>query len=221
MSEEIKKTKVFVIADHPFAPSGVGTQTRYMIEALLATGRYRFICFGGALKHPDYRPQKTDEYGDDLIVIPVDGYGTQEQVRSLIWQEKPDIMWFMTDPRFYDWLWNMANEIRPLMPMVYYHVWDNYPYPKFNQTSYESNDVVLTISKVTDDIVKNVAPDVDRKYIPHAVNNKDFKVFSKDKIKQIRDTHIGPNSDDMFVCFWNNRNARRKQPGSLIWWFNE
>jgi glycosyltransferase involved in cell wall biosynthesis len=24
---------------------------------------------------------------------------------------------------------------------------------------------------------------------------------------------------DKFVCFWNNRNARRKQSGTLIWWF--
>ena len=24
-----------------------------------------------------------------------------------------------------------------------------------------------------------------------------------------------------FIFFWNNRNARRKQSGSVIWWFNE
>ena len=27
--------------------------------------------------------------------------------------------------------------------------------------------------------------------------------------------------DDKFVCFWNNRNARRKQSGTLIYWFKE
>ena len=27
--------------------------------------------------------------------------------------------------------------------------------------------------------------------------------------------------DDKFVVFWNNRNARRKQTGSLILWFNK
>ena len=40
-----EKIKLFVIADHPFSPSGVGTQTRYMIEALLETGKYKFVCF--------------------------------------------------------------------------------------------------------------------------------------------------------------------------------
>ena len=112
MSEEKKKIKIFVISDHPFAPSGVGTQTRYMIETLLDTGRYQFVCFGGAIKHPDYAPQQTEQYKEDLIIYPVDGYGSQEQVRSLLWSHKPDIVWFMTDPRFYGWLWDMENEIR-------------------------------------------------------------------------------------------------------------
>ena len=39
------KKKILVISDHPLSPSGVGTQTKYMIEALLGTGRYSFICF--------------------------------------------------------------------------------------------------------------------------------------------------------------------------------
>jgi glycosyltransferase involved in cell wall biosynthesis len=27
--------------------------------------------------------------------------------------------------------------------------------------------------------------------------------------------------DGKFVCFWNSRNARRKQSGTLIWWFKD
>ena len=57
MSEKIK---VFIISDHPFSPSGVGIQTRYMIESLLKTEKFKFICFGGAIKHRDYKPQKTE-----------------------------------------------------------------------------------------------------------------------------------------------------------------
>ena len=36
-----KKKKVLVIADSPLVPSGVGTQTKYMIDALLRTGSTR------------------------------------------------------------------------------------------------------------------------------------------------------------------------------------
>ena len=61
----MKKTKIMVLSDHPLSPSGVGTQTKYMIEALLKTGRYSFTCLGGAIKHHDYTPQKVDPWGDD------------------------------------------------------------------------------------------------------------------------------------------------------------
>jgi hypothetical protein len=54
-------------------------------------------------------------------------------IRSIIRNEKPDILWFMTDPRFWGWLWMIEHEIRALVPMVYYHVWDNYPPPQFNR----------------------------------------------------------------------------------------
>ncbi len=219
-TEEDKRLKVFVLSDHPLSPSGVGTQTRYMIEAMLNTGKYKFICFGGAIKHQDYTPQKTEQYGDDWIIYPVDGYGNQEMVRSLIQSERPDILWFMTDPRFWPWLWAIENEIRPNMPMVYYHVWDNVPYPSYNKPFYESNDLICTISKVTDDIVSNVAPQVERLHVPHAVNTDIFKRHPDDVVEAFKKDNI-PGNQDATLFFWNNRNARRKQSGTLIWWFKE
>jgi glycosyltransferase involved in cell wall biosynthesis len=220
MSE--KKT-IFVIADHPLAPSGVGIQTRYYIDTLLRTGKYRFICFGGAIKHPNYDPQNiTDEAWDDgdFVVYPVDGYGNPEQVRSILWQHKPDMLWFMTDPRFYGWLWQMENEIRPLMPMVYYHVWDNYPAPKYNAKWYDSTDVIASISKVTHDIVSKVSPDVENHYLPHAVDQKVFRKLDKEEVETFKEKQF-PQGKDKFVFFWNNRNARRKQSGTVVHWFNK
>ena len=215
MSEKIK---VLVISDHPFSPSGVGTQTRYMIEGLLETGEYSFLCLGGAIKHKDYKPQKFDKWGDDLVVYPVDGYGNQDMIRSILRTEKPDMLWFMTDPRFFGWLWEIEDEIRALVPMVYYHVWDNYPFPTYNKVWYDSTDVVTAISKVTHDIVANASPDVDLHYIPHAVNSNYFKPFPEKEKQSLREVS---KLDDKFVVFWNNRNARRKQPGTLIYWFKE
>tara|TARA_R110001583_G_scaffold21865_2_gene82635 strand:- start:771 stop:2033 length:1263 start_codon:yes stop_codon:yes gene_type:complete len=214
-----KKLKIFVISDHPFSPSGVGTQTRYMVEGLLQTGDYSFVCFGGAMKHNDYKPQKTETYGDDLVIYPVDGYGTQESVRSILRTERPDILWFMTDPRFFPWLWEIEDEIRTLVPMVYYHVWDNYPYPVYNRVWYESCDSVVAISKVTQDIVKNVAPNVHSEYLPHAVVPEYFHPLQDDEISELRKR--SDVDEDEFVVFWNNRNARRKQSATLIFWFKK
>ena len=220
MSEE-KKIKVLVMADHPLAPSGVGIQTKYIIETLLKTGRYKFVCLGAAMQHESYSVQKVEDYGDDWTIYPVDGYGSQEIVRSMMWQEKPDIIWFMTDPRFYGWLWDMENEIRPLAPMVYYHVWDNYPYPIFNKNFYESTDVIASISKLTYDVVNNVAPDVENHYIPHAVNTDIFIPFDKETIEEHKKEHFPDFPPEKFIFLWNNRNARRKMSGSLVYWFNE
>ena len=218
-----KKIKVLTISDMPLSPSGVGTQTKYMCEALLQSGKFVIRSLGGALKHPNYNPIQTQEYGNDWVMFPVDGYGNAEIIRSVIRQEKPDILWFMTDPRFWGWLWEIENEIRPLMPMVYYHVWDNYPYPTFNKSFYESNDLIATISKVTDDIVKTVAPNVKSKYIPHAVNGDVFKPLEdKDALEDFKKEVFGEYYDpEKFIFFWNNRNARRKQSGSLIFWFKK
>ena len=215
-----KKIKVLVLSDHPLSPSGVGTQTKYMIESCLATNKFSFICLGGAIKHIDYSPVKVEPYGEDFTIVPIDGYGNPDMIRSLLKTHKPDILWFMTDPRFYSWLWEIENEIRSVVPMVYYHVWDNNPAPKFNKVWYDSNDYILTISKVTDNIVKKVSPNVKSVYLPHAVDNKIFKRLEKKELNDFFDSAM-PQIKDKFVFFWNNRNARRKQSGSLIFWFND
>jgi glycosyltransferase involved in cell wall biosynthesis len=226
----MKKKKVLVLSDHPLSPSGVGSQTKYMIEALLKTGRYQFICFGGALKHANYQPQKVDPWGEDWIIYPVDGYGNHEMIRSILQQERPDILWFMTDPRFYTWLWEIENEVRANVPMVYYHVWDNFPPPHFNSVYYRSTDEVVCISKVTHEIVKATSPEVNSTYLPHAVNSNVFyKYKTEDKLEKINeirrrlcvDSSTKHKNINKKVFVWNNRNARRKQSGTLIWWFKE
>tara|TARA_R110002074_G_scaffold202324_1_gene370143 strand:+ start:1889 stop:3157 length:1269 start_codon:yes stop_codon:yes gene_type:complete len=219
---ENKKIKILTISDMPFSPSGVGTQTRYMIEAMLKTGKYKFVSLGGAIKHPNHDPVLTEEWKEDWVVVPVDGYGNPDIMRSVLRTEKPDAVWFMTDPRFWGWLWEMENEIRPLCPMIYYHVWDNYPYPDFNKSFYESNDIVACISKVTHDIVKTVAPSVKSIYLPHAVDSEIFMKHEESIVEEFTRNSYGETHDDhLFTFFWNNRNARRKQSGSLIFWFKK
>ena len=215
-----KKIKILTLSDHPLSPSGVGTQTKYMIEAMLSTGKYKFISLGGAIAHQDYNPIKLEEWGEEWVILPVDNYGTQDLIRSILTRERPDIIWFMTDPRFWPWLWEIENEIRPNVPMVYYHVWDNYPYPNYNRYFYLSNDVIVTISRVTEDIVKNVAPEVKSHHLPHVINTDVFKRYPEEENKNFRlQSFPNERNTDKMLFFWNNRNARRKQSGSLIYWF--
>ena len=215
-----EKKKILVLSDHPLSPSGVGTQTKYFIEALLKTNRYKFVCLGGAIKHQNYDPVKVDPWGEDWVIYPVDGYGDHDIIRSLLRTERPDVLWFMTDPRFWGWLWQIEDEVRPLVPMVYYHVWDNYPYPNYNAKFYDSTDVVVAISKLTHDVVQNVSPDVESHYLPHSVDTEVFKKLPEAQVADFMQKGFA-SYDDKFTIFWNNRNARRKQSGSLIWWFND
>ena len=216
-----KKLKVLTLSDHPLSPSGVGSQTRYICDALLKSGKFQIISLGGAIKHNNYSPVQVDPYGEDWRIIPVDGYGNPEMVRSIVRNERPDFVWLMTDPRFWEWLWQVENEIRPLCPMVYYHVWDNYPYPEYNKKFYESNDHVACISKLSHDVVKTVAPNVNSSYVPHAVDTDIFKPTTEEGKATLRRQNLPAEDRDKFIFFWNNRNARRKQSGSLIWWFAE
>ena len=215
-----KKIKILTISDHPLSPSGVGTQTKYFIAEMLKTGKFQFISMGGAIKHENYQPVGLEEFGEDWIIFPTDGYGNPDSLRSMLRTQRPDMVWFMTDPRFFGWLWEMENEIRSLVPLVYYHVWDNFPYPSYNKSWYDSTDVVVTISKLTSNIVQTVAPNVKERYLPHAIPTEVFKKMSNIDVQQYRKSNLGID-EDTFLLFWNNRNARRKQSGSLIFWYKD
>ena len=45
----MKKNKILMISDHAMSPSGVGIQSRFLIEGLIKTGKYSFIQLGAAL----------------------------------------------------------------------------------------------------------------------------------------------------------------------------
>jgi len=222
----MKKIKILTLGDHPFTPSGVGIQSRYTIEGLLDTGKYSVVSLGGAVTNNNNTPVVTEKYGDDWKIFPVGGtgkpeeyFGTPEIIRSVLRTERPDIMWIMTDPKWYQWLWQMEDEIRPLVPIVYYHVWDNYPVPHFNREAYLSNDAIVSISKLTHDVVNKVTPELDNYYLPHTVDTEVFNKIDEDKIKDFKINSLG--GEDRFVFFWNNRNARRKMSASVLWWFSE
>lgn len=216
-----EKLKILTMGDHPFVPSGVGSQCRYLFEGLLKTGNYTIRSLGGAMKHPDYRPTKTKEWEDDWVVFPVDGYGNEEIVRKILDNEKIDAIHFTTDPRFYGWLFNMSDEIRDRgIPLLYWHVWDDEPTPQFNRAHYKSCDYVGCISKLTHNILLDLGFDESSGYIPHASNASVFKPFSKEEILKKKKEILKSNADK-FVVFYNSRNARRKKTSDVLKTFKQ
>lgn len=206
-----KKFKILWLSDHPLSTSGVGVQSRILIDGLLKTGKYSFRCLGGAIRHDDYR---TIVVNPDFVIKPVDGFGTKEQIRQLLVTERPDALFFFTDPRQFVWLWEMEDEIRQVCPLVYWHVWDNDPYPAFNRVFYEGTDSINCISKKTYDLIKPNFPEKTN-YIPHAWPKELFYRLNNKEIAQHKRENFGPRAE-WFKALWVNRNASRKVPSDVI-----
>jgi glycosyltransferase involved in cell wall biosynthesis len=133
----------------------------------------------------------------------------------------------------------MEHELRQEIPIFFYHVWDNSPYPFYNKSYYLSCDWIGCISKQTYNIVKNVAPELQDwqvTYIPHGIDetifypieeNSDKMVENKDKKLVSEYEHFLEYKQNLikkeydFIVLFNNRNIRRKNVGDVILAYKE
>ena len=208
------KFKVVVLSDHALSTSGVGTQTRHLIEGLLKKGNWSFRQFGAALKHTDYR---TVVVNDDFVIKPIDGFGNPDLIRVTLATEKPDLLFIFTDPRFFTWLFDMEDEVHQICPIVWWHVWDNYPYPEFNNAFYDATDLINCHSHLTYTMIKDKDEYKNKtNFIPHSLPDHLFFKMENEKIKQHKINLLGEDRLDHFVGIWVNRNAKRKRPADVL-----
>jgi glycosyltransferase involved in cell wall biosynthesis len=208
----LRKKKILVLSDHALSTSGVGTQTRHLINGLLQKGEWTFRQFGAAIKHSDYR---TIVVNEDFIIKPIDGFGTKEMLRVTLATEKPDLILIFTDPRFFYWLFEMEDEIHQVCPVAWWHVWDNLPKPAFNAPFYKSADLINCHSYLTYEICKQDFPEKTN-FIPHALPDQLFYPLPESQAKLNKQQILGNERKDFFTLFWVNRNARRKRPSDVI-----
>jgi glycosyltransferase involved in cell wall biosynthesis len=213
----MKKKKVLVLSDHALSTSGVGVQTRHLIQGLLKKDAWSFRQFGAAVKHDNY---DTVTVNDDFIICPIDGFGSPELLRIALATEKPDLLLLFTDPRFFIWVWEMEDEIHQVCPIAYWHVWDNRPTPEFNKVLYESTDLINCHSYPTYEMCKELEPEKTN-FIPHALPGEVYHTIKPEDVRKYKSQVLGQDRSDHFVLFWNNRNARRKRAGDLLWAWKE
>ena len=209
-----RKKKILVLSDHALSTSGVGTQSRHLINGLLEKypGEWSFRQFGAAIKHENYDVVQVNE---DFVIKPIDGFGDPEMIRLALITEKPDILFIFTDPRFFVWLFEMEDEIHQICPIVWWHVWDNYPYPDFNTSFYESTDVINCHSHLTYTMIKEKFPEKTN-FIPHALPKEIFFPMPQKDALDLKMKALGKDKKDDFVVFWMNRNARRKRTNDVL-----
>lgn len=209
----MKKNKILMLSDHALSTSGVGCQSRFLIEGLIEKGCWSFRQFGAAVKHDNY---DVVQVNPDFIIKPIDGFGDRQLILETIAAEKPDILLIFTDPRFFIWLWEMEDEIRQVCPIAYWHVWDNRPTPQFNAPFYEATDLINCHSHLTYEMISEKFPEKTN-FIPHALPEDLYQQMADEQIMQHKIQILGESRKDHFVAFWINRNARRKRPADLLW----
>lgn len=228
MEKERRKT-ILLMSDDMRFPSGIGVMSREII--LQTAHHYNWIQVGGGMNHPDKGKvmdmseevnKLTGLTDSSVILYPFDGYGEQNLLRWLMVQHKIDVILHFTDPRFWQWLYRMANEVRQKVPIAYYTIWDDLPYPTYNRPFYESCDLLNCISKQTENIVKNVLqnkekPDWAIRYVPHGINEDIFKPLdlSDEKLVDFKKKMLG-GKESNFILLYNNRNIRRKMTSDII-----
>jgi glycosyltransferase involved in cell wall biosynthesis len=247
-SNKPKKKKILLLADDFRLPSGIGTVSKEIIFNTVQ--HYDWVQLGAALQHPeagqgfDLSQQIALETGiadASVKVIPWNGYGDRNILFAILNQERPDAIFHFTDPRYWTWLYAIEHEIKTTykIPIVYYSIWDDLPYPMWNAPFYASCDLIMGISKQSDNIHREVLKqngfgvvdydawppsdetikwnDVITGFVPHGLNHNVFKpILDTNPLYKKMLEHYKTKNNVDFLIFWNNRNIRRKQPGDLI-----
>ena len=228
------KKKILLLSDDLRLTSGIATVSRDMVIGTVQ--HFDWVQLGAAINHPDKgkvmdlskdASELTGVKDASVKVYCNDGYGDPLLLRKLIDTEKPDAILHFTDPRFWGWLYNMEQEVRRNIPLLYLNIWDDIPDPMWNKEAYASCDLLMAISKQTYGINHRVLTRFNQEtpshritYVPHGINTEMFYPITEgdkswnnllNESKKIRE-----GNDNRFVVMWNNRNIHRKHPGDIV-----
>ena len=185
-----KRKKILLICDDLRVHSGVANVAK---EVVMRTAQhFNWVQIAGAINHPEKGKrlelsQDTNQHtglnDSSVIIYPVDGYGNNKLLREIIKLENPDALFLITDPRYFVWIFNMEQEIRKKIPIIYLNIWDDYPAPMYNRPYYEACDLLLGISKQTVNINKLVLEEAGKnkifQYVPHGINSQVYFPISE------------------------------------------
>jgi len=226
--EQSKRKKILLLSDDIRFTSGIATIAREMVVG--TAHQFNWINLGGAVNHPEQGKRMDISHDTNthagisdasVFIYPINGYGDAQMIRQLIDVEKPDALMFFTDPRYWVWLFQIENEIRRKIPMIYLNIWDDLPVPMYNESYYESCDGLMAISKQTFNINKIALGDKAKSkildYIPHGINHTMFHPMDKkDPILNEAKKAIFKNREYEFVLMYNSRNIRRKMTSDTL-----
>lgn len=227
-----ERKKIMLLSDDFRVHSGIGVMSREIVEQ--TAGVFNWVQVGAAVNHPEAGKQvdaseevsnKTGIEDASVKIYPQNGYGTSRIVRQLLELEKPDAILHFTDPRYWIWLYQIEHEIRQKIPMMFYTIWDDLPFPLYNKNFYRSDDGLFCISKQTYNIVKQVLGEEAKNktitYLPHGIDTKKYypietnDTSDQELLANVKKEVMRGGEYD-FIVFYNARNLRRKMTSDVL-----
>lgn len=254
VSTKVKsRRKILLLSDDIMTTSGIASQSKMIIYNTV--NDFNWVQLASAVTHPEQGKvfdvsqqvgNETNTTDVSVKLYPNSGYGDPNRLRELIEREKPDAILHFTDPRFWGWLYQMEDEIHQKykIPIMYYAIWDNLPYPLWNIGPYSACDLIMGISKqshlihnkvleygevATHDITKSNGGiiddykpgDVITSYVPHGIDGRIYHPITAESpqiepYEKFKKAFLEANGNPNFILYWTNRNIRRKNPSDVI-----
>ncbi len=157
------KKKLFLLSDDIRLWSGIATMSRELVVG--TSHKYNWVQLGAAIQHPDHGKvfdvshDVNNEAGINHASVKIyahNGYGNSGVLHELMEVERPDGIVIFTDPRYFEFIFQIENEIRSRIPIMYYNIWDDAPSAMWNLSAYSSCDLLMNISRQTHALVGNV-----------------------------------------------------------------
>ena len=216
--------KILFISDLITLNSGVAIQTRQLINRLLEKDKNLEIFALGVLTKVEdenqyYKWSETKSKNLKMAIMP--SYEDVFFVKKTCYDFNIDKVFIITDPRFY---FKFFYEFNLNIPIIYWHVWDNYPYPYFNKNLYFSCDDIMCLSKLTYNCVNevvdkfsNVYPNKPNiYYVPHFLAKEEFYHMNRKDENLINLKKQNNINDSTTVFLFNSVNMNRKNLIQLI-----
>jgi len=226
-----ERKNILLLCDDIRMHSGIATMAKEFVVG--SADRYNWYNLGAGINHPengkvlDLSIDVNKQIGIDdasVFVQPNNGYGDPQTIRGLLARNNFDAIFIFTDPRYWEWLFEIEREIRSKIPIIWLNIWDEYPAPMYNRNFYNSVDCLMGISKQTVNINKLVlGEDAKNKvidYVPHGINSDIFfpitsSHYLNEQLQEFKSNTI-PIKDPEFIVYFNSRNIHRKHPGDTI-----
>ena len=204
---------LLMISDPP--GSGYGTQTENILLELKKHNINSIWCFINA------RGKTGSLYTYKGIKCFNAGFTNNDNIYNIYFLLKSGIdlnmILILHDPRFIEFFFRHLYNIVEC-PIIYWHLWDNFPVPEFNFPLYRSSDAVVCGSYFTYKLLKDK---LDVGYIPLSVDTKSYyPVNVKDVLKNYASKLDIKLTEKSFVVGAMHRNIKRKRLFDILKIFN-